>query len=70
MVDRLTKFVCFFSISAIYTISQVADLFFREAFKLHELPQTIVNDWDYKSISHFWQELFKVCGTELTPTTS
>ena len=33
--DRLTKFAHLFSISFDYSVAQVAELFFREVFKLH-----------------------------------
>ena len=48
----------------------MADLFFREIFRLHGLPSFIVSDWDSKFMSTFWQELFRLCGTDLTPSTS
>ena len=53
IVDRLTKFAHFFAISSDYSASQVADLFFREVFRLHGLPKTIVNDRDSKFTSAF-----------------
>jgi hypothetical protein len=70
VVDRLTKFSHFFSISMDYNASQVAELFFREVFRMHGLPKTIVSDRDNKFMSIFWQELFRLVGTELTPSTS
>lgn len=70
VVDRLTKFAHFYAISATYTAMQVADLFFKKKFRLHGLPNTIVSDRDSKFLSLFWQELFKLCGTKLTPSTS
>jgi hypothetical protein len=48
----------------------VAELFFREIFKLHSLPKTIVNDRDSRFMSTFWQELFKLVGMALTPSTN
>jgi hypothetical protein len=68
VVDRLTKFAHFFAISMDFSASQVADLFFREVFRLHGLPKTIVSDRDSIFMSIFWQELFRLVGTELTPT--
>jgi hypothetical protein len=70
VVDRLTKFSHFFSISSEYKATQVADLFFREIFRLHGLPKNIVSDRDNRFLSAFWQELFRLAGTELTPSTS
>jgi hypothetical protein len=70
VVDRLTKFAHFFAISSDYTTSQVAEFFFREVFRFHGLPKYIVSDRDSRFLSAFWQELFRLAGTELTPSTS
>ena len=70
MVDRLTKFAHFFSISSDYSAAQVAELFFREVFKLHGLPKTIVSDRDSRFTGAFWQELFRLVGIELATNTS
>jgi hypothetical protein len=70
VVDRLTKFAHFFAISSKYSTTQVAKLFFREVFRLHGLPKTIVSDRDNRLMEGFWQELFRLVGTELTPSTS
>jgi hypothetical protein len=70
VVDRLTKFAHFFAIPLDYSAAQVAELFFREIFHLHGLPKTIVSDRDNRFMGGFWQELFRLVGTELTPSTS
>eukprot|EP00253_Pinus_taeda_P032286 PITA_32286 len=70
VVDRLTKYSHFFVISAHYTATQVAELFFREIFRLHGLPKTITSDKDSRFMGGFWQELFRLVGTELTSRTS
>jgi hypothetical protein len=46
VVGKLTKFSHFFAISSKYSPTQVAELFFREVFRLHGLPKTIVSDRD------------------------
>jgi hypothetical protein len=53
VVDRLTKFADFFAIATDYSATQVADLFFREVFKLHGLPKTIMSDRDSRFMSTF-----------------
>jgi transposase InsO family protein len=63
VVDCLTKFALFFAISMEYSASQIADLFFREIFRLHGLPKMIVSDRDSRFMSTFWQELFWLVGT-------
>ena len=54
LVDPLTKYAHFFAISAHYTAPQVAELFFREVFKLHGLPKTIISDRDNCFMGGFW----------------
>jgi hypothetical protein len=67
VVDRLTKYAHFYAITSEFKAPQVADLFFREVFRLHGLPRNIVSDRDSKFISLFWQELFRLAHIELTP---
>ena len=46
VADRLTKYAHFFAIPSDFQATQVAELFFREVFHLHGLPQNIVSDRD------------------------
>jgi hypothetical protein len=66
----LTKFYHFYTIPIEYIAFQVAELFFREVFRLHGLPKNIVSDRDNWFIGTFWRELFRLVGTELTPNTN
>jgi hypothetical protein len=68
-VDRLTKFACFLSIPTYYNAMQEVELFFRETFRFHGLPQ-IDSATDSRFINTFWQEVFRFVGIELTPNTS
>jgi hypothetical protein len=70
VVDRLMKFAHFFPIPTDFSATQVAELFFREVFKLHSLPKTIISDRDNRFMSTFWQELFRLVGMKLNPSTS
>jgi hypothetical protein len=70
VVDILMKFAHFFSIATNYSATQVIDLFFREIFRLHGFPKTIVSDRDNRFLNTFWQELFRLVGITLTPSTS
>ena len=69
-VDILTKYSHLFSIYAHYTASQVVEIFFRDVFRLHGLPRTIVSDQYNRFMGGFWQEIFQLVGTDLTPSTS
>jgi hypothetical protein len=70
VVDRLTKFAHFFTIPTDYKAIQVAELFFREVFRLHELTRQTVSDRDGCFINAFWQEFFRLAGIELATSTS
>jgi len=53
VVDRLTKYAHFFAISSEYKSPQVAELFFKDIFRLHGLPRVIVSDRDSKFLNAF-----------------
>ena len=69
VVNRLTKFDHFFAVNTTFTTSNVAKLFFKEVLRLHGLPKSIVSDIDSRFFSAFWQELFKMAGKHLKPST-
>jgi hypothetical protein len=69
VVDRLTKFAHFYVVPTEYNAVQVAELFFREVFRIHGLPRNIISDRDNRFIGTFWRELFRLVGIELTPNT-
>ena len=54
VVDRLTKYAHFIAILARYIAAQVAELFFRDIFRLHGLPKIIVSDRDSRFMGGFW----------------
>ena len=70
VVDRLTKFAHFFAIPTRFLAAQVAEVFFKDVFRLHGLSKIIISDRDSRFMGGFWQELFRLVGTNLTPSTS
>jgi hypothetical protein len=70
VVDRLNKYFHFFSIPSEYNASQVTDLFLGRYSDSCGLSRIIVNNRDNRFLSTFWQDLFRLSGTKLTPSTS
>jgi hypothetical protein len=65
VVDRLSKYAHFCALQNPFTTSTVAQLFMDQVFKLHGMTHSIVSDRDPTFTINFWQELFKLQGTQL-----
>jgi len=65
VVDRLTKYVHFLPLSHPFIIAKVAVAFMQGVFKLHGMSKSIVSDRGAIFTANFWQELFKLQGTNL-----
>lgn len=70
VVDRLTKYAHFLTLSHPFTVHEVVDLFLSNIFKLHGLPVCIITDRDRIFTSALWQDLFKALKVELPMSTS
>jgi hypothetical protein len=64
-IDPLSKYAHFYALQHSFTASTTAQLFMDNIFKLHGMPHSIVFDRDPTFTSNFWQELFKLQGTQL-----
>lgn len=62
VVDQLSKYAHFLSLSHPFMAKKVAELFVCEIVRLHGIPCSIVTDRD---LSLFWRELFRMQGTKL-----
>ena len=70
IVDRLSKYAHFCALQHPLTPASVAQVFMDQIFKLHGMPTSIVSDRDPTFTSKFWQELFKIQGTQLNMSTA
>ena len=70
VVDMLTKQVHFIPTREAISAKVAASLYFDNIVRHHGLPKAMVSDRDRKFLSHFWENLFKACGTELRPSTA
>ena len=57
VVDRLKKNSHLFVVTSSFSVAQVADIFFKEIFRLHQLPKSIVSDRDSRFMGDFWKEI-------------
>ncbi|GKE74658.1 retrotransposable element Tf2 [Tanacetum coccineum] len=70
VVDRLSKYAYFMSLSHPFNASQVAQVFLDGVYKLHGLPESIVSDKDKVFLSTFWKSLFSSLKVKLKLSTA
>ena len=68
--DSTSRMIHLIPFRMTYGAVETADLYFKEVFRLHGLPDRIVSDRDTRFTSSFWQQLWKRCGTKLAMSTS
>jgi hypothetical protein len=70
VVDRLSKYAHLCTLQHPFIASMVAQSFMDQVFKLHRMPHSIVFYRDPTFTSNFWQEIFKLQGTQLSLITA
>ncbi|KAF1320249.1 reverse transcriptase, partial [Globisporangium splendens] len=70
IVDRFSKMVHLSAVPASVTAKQTAQIFLDSVFRLHGMPTEIVSDRDPRFTAAFWQELFRLLGTQLKISTA
>ena len=69
-VDRLTKMIHAIPTTITVDAPGLAQIFFKEIFRLHGLPKAIVSDRDTRFTSIFWRSLFGMLGINLSMSTA
>jgi len=70
VVDSFTKRAHFIPTQDTATALDTANLFYKEVFRLHGLPNKLISDRDAKFTSEFWNSLYKLLGTKLAMSTA
>lgn len=65
VVDRFSKMTHFIPCKRTIVVVLVAQLYFRDVYRLHGLPASIVSDRDTRFVSHFWRSLWCMVNTQL-----
>ena len=65
VVDRFNKMSHFIPCRTTYDASNVANLFFKEVFRIHYLPRSRIADRDVKFMRKFWKTILKRLGKNL-----
>lgn len=63
VVDRFPKMACFVACKKKFDATQVTTIFFREMYKLHFLPTSIVSNHGSHFLSHFLVSMWKFLCT-------
>jgi hypothetical protein len=69
-VDRFSKMVHLAAVPKTITGAQTARLFIDIVFRSHGMPREIVSDRDPRFVGRFWQEAFRLLGTQLSMSTT
>jgi hypothetical protein len=66
VVDIFSNMAHFIPYQKTSDATHIENLFFKEIVRLHGLPKSIVSKIDTKFVGHFWKNLWKKLGTNLS----
>ncbi|PKI48913.1 hypothetical protein CRG98_030689 [Punica granatum] len=69
-VEKFSKMAHFILCKKTTDAVRVAQLYFREVYRLHGLPVSIMSERDTRFLSHFWRSLWKMVNTQLNFNTA
>jgi hypothetical protein len=70
VVDKLSKSAHFIPIKLTCKAIDIAQVFMKEVFRLHDMPKEIISDRDTKFTSKFWKSLMAGLETKLLFSTA
>ena len=70
VVEFFSKAAHFIPVKSTYKAVHIDNIFLKEIFRLHGIPQEIMLDIDTKFTRNFWRSLFSELETQLNFTTS
>ena len=63
VIDKFSKATHFIPVKSTYKVVNIVDIFLKEIFRLHGIPNAIISDWDVKFTRNFWRSLFSELET-------
>jgi hypothetical protein len=70
VVDRFSKMVHYLALHKTATSKDAVQVFLKEVWKLHGLPELIISDGDTKWTRRFWDSLCGLLGIQERISTS
>ena len=70
IVDRFSKMAHFIPLSTDTPIKEIANIFLREIWRLHGLPNSVVSDRDSRFQSKFWLCVMELLDVDVRMTTA